>query len=165
MRVILLRGISGSGKSTLANKLALETPNTVICTADDYFMVDGAYKFDRNKLGEAHQACYQKFFVEITKGTDLVIVANTNTTTKELVNYVGICEDAGVPFEIITVNCPVEVAIQRNAHSVPKKTILRQYDNLIRVQFPKSWPVRTIDLGAIETIDFDSDPMYKHFKE
>jgi len=164
MKVVLLRGLSGSGKSTYANKLALETPNTVICTADDYFMKDGVYKFDRNKLGEAHQACYQKFFVEITKGTDLIIVANTNTTTKELVNYVGICEDAGVPFEIITISCPLELAIQRNIHSVPKKTIVRQYDNLIRAKFPSNWAHKTIEVVESKTVlDFDNDPEYKRF--
>jgi adenylate kinase family enzyme len=49
-----MRGIPGSGKSTTAKKLAGETGK--IHSTDNYFMVDGEYKFDPSKIREYHEA-------------------------------------------------------------------------------------------------------------
>ena len=59
MKLLLVRGLPGSGKSTLAKNLIgyyfhVET--------DQFWMEDGEYKFDANRLGEAH-ACVQHVLV------------------------------------------------------------------------------------------------------
>ena len=51
-KLFLVRGISGSGKTTFAKELG-----GVHFETDNYFMVDGEYKFDGTKLKEAHQWC------------------------------------------------------------------------------------------------------------
>lgn len=54
--LILARGTPGSGKTTFA--LLIKSLNNcvqIFCT-DDYFMVDGEYKFDAEKLPEHHKA-------------------------------------------------------------------------------------------------------------
>lgn len=53
----LIRGISGSGKSTLANSLSEKT-GSIHVEADQFFILNGEYKFDRSKLSEAHEKCY-----------------------------------------------------------------------------------------------------------
>ena len=81
---IILRGCPGSGKSAFAKTIANE--NTIICCADDYFMVNGEYKFDGSKIKAAHQACKDKFADAIKNGYS-VIVANTNIQEWEFQHY------------------------------------------------------------------------------
>ena len=58
-----MRGIPGSGKSTTAKKIAGETGK--IHSTDNYFMVDGEYRFDPKKLKENHEANYNAFCEDI----------------------------------------------------------------------------------------------------
>ena len=54
--LILARGTPGSGKTTFARLIeSLNNCVDIFCT-DDYFMVDGEYKFDAEKLPEHHKA-------------------------------------------------------------------------------------------------------------
>lgn len=85
--ILLLRHISGAGSSTFANYLKDLYPSCVICSADDYFIVDGEYKFDASKLGKAHSGCQEKFSKAVDNGEKLIIVANTLTTQKEFSLY------------------------------------------------------------------------------
>ena len=48
----LVRGVPGAGKSTFAKNLGCTHFET-----DEFFMVDGEYKFDPSKLKEAHAWC------------------------------------------------------------------------------------------------------------
>ena len=72
--LFLLRGLPGSGKSTLAKSLVGEH-----FEADMYFVRDGEYKFDANKLSNAHKWC--KISVEecMNLRYNRVIVSNTFT--------------------------------------------------------------------------------------
>lgn len=88
--VIILRGVSGCGKSALASAIADE--NTVICCADDFFMVNGEYRFNANALGYAHKVCREKFESAVEAGVNRIIVANTNTTEKEFNVYKDFAE-------------------------------------------------------------------------
>jgi len=83
---VIVRGVSGSGKSNLANVLS-DYYNAEICSADDYFMVDGVYKFDFSKIGAAHQYCYDKA-EQMIKDHQSVIIDNTNCTISEMKKYV-----------------------------------------------------------------------------
>jgi len=59
--MFLLRGLPGSGKSTLVGQLGRVYPESVRCSADDFFLSSqGGYHFDRNLLKEAHADCQQK---------------------------------------------------------------------------------------------------------
>ena len=50
--LIIIRGLPGAGKSTLAKSLG-----GINIEADQYFMVDGEYKFDSSKIKLAHNYC------------------------------------------------------------------------------------------------------------
>lgn len=89
----IVRGVSGSGKSTLSKSLA-EKYSAVICSADDFHMVDGEYKFDYRKLAQAHEECYQKFCEAVFAG-DNVIIDNTNTTEAQYQKYLDWAKNNG----------------------------------------------------------------------
>jgi predicted kinase len=86
----LLRGIPGSGKSTLASMLRLNWASQGFVSshyeADQYFMENGVYVFDRQKLRQAHSWCQQSTIDALARG-EHVIVSNTFTTLKELKPY------------------------------------------------------------------------------
>lgn len=53
--LVIVRGAPGSGKSTFAKN---QFPNHKVFATDDFFMVDGVYKYDKTKIGENHQKCF-----------------------------------------------------------------------------------------------------------
>jgi uridine kinase len=86
-QVIILRGLPGSGKSTLAKSLLAMSSNCVICSADDYFMVNGVYKYNRNEIEDAHKHCFELFCESIMRDVATIIVDNTNTQAWEFSAY------------------------------------------------------------------------------
>lgn len=79
---IILRGFPGSGKTMAAQELCDEfrilfNTESVIVSADDYWMKDGKYCFDVSKLFLAHLACFENFTKAVRSGKN-VIVDNTN---------------------------------------------------------------------------------------
>lgn len=121
--LILLRGLPGSGKSTLA-ELFLSNPADV-CSADNFFMKGGKYEFDANLLGKAHEYCQTACRLKMAKGDDVVVVANTSTTERELKPYYDLAK---------TFNYRVASVIVENRHggvnihNVPDEAIQRMKD-------------------------------------
>ena len=120
--LFIVRGLPGSGKSTLAEKLA---PGMAFA-ADDYFMVDGVYRFDPLKLSEAHSECQKAVASNLAHGS--VAVANTFTTSWEAKPYFDMAERSGA--RVVVVDCfdggmTDEVLAEKNAHGVPIDAIQR----------------------------------------
>ena len=83
--LVLVRGVSGSGKSTFV--AALWDVSTIIrWSTDNFFMVDGEYKFDPALLGENHQKCQdaveRSMKLKVNDPYDCVIMVD-NTFTKQ----------------------------------------------------------------------------------
>jgi predicted kinase len=95
-KLILIRGLPGSGKSTMAKALGIYHFET-----DQYFMVDGMYKFDAEKLNEAHGACLHHTRIAMSARVDIV-VSNTFTQLWELQPYLDIAHSKSYEVEIIT---------------------------------------------------------------
>lgn len=86
---VLLRGLPGSGKSYLARRLIEETlkdhqdPKNHIISTDNYFYNKrGEYRFDPQRLPEAHDAAQKLFTQCACKGYSPLIVDNTNIKVK-----------------------------------------------------------------------------------
>ena len=125
MKLIIMRGISGSGKSTYVRE---NFPEAVVCSADDYFMVDGEYIFDPAGLGEAHTECFEKCLSSVTDDEAVVVVDNTNTQRAEFTPYVMLGRQAGYDIQIVHIAVDVDIAAERNTHGVPADAVRRQHD-------------------------------------
>lgn len=121
-RLVVYRGLPGSGKSTSAKKLQeslIQQGETVAYYEADMYWIgeDGQYHFDPNRLGDAHAWCRNKVR-EALRNCNVVIVANTNLTKKEmdLWQQIAISENAKMEaFHMKT--------MFGNIHGVPEETI------------------------------------------
>lgn len=143
-RVMILRGISGSGKTTFQKKHCDFSCRVV--SADDWFMLGGAYRFDPTELGNAHGHCLRRFIRAMGDRAD-VVVDNTNTTLVEIAPYISIAmayEDASI--EVVELMCDVETAAARNTHGVPLVGVQRMQENLRKsgAEWPMFWPKRKL---------------------
>ncbi len=156
-KVKILRGVPGCGKSTYVKELKIEwiecpppdveTRDFAVVSADNFFVgPDGVYRFDPKMLGRAHAQCLQNFTWFITAkegmGIDdlLLVVDNTNTSVREMSTYVDLCKAYGIPFEIVTIDTPPDIAAHRNTHGVPVEKVHQMYRRMIDAQIPKDWP-------------------------
>lgn len=117
----LIRGIPGSGKSTLARLFLHSDIVDIVVEADQYFMVDGEYKFDPNKLASAHEWCFNTTVAQLEVGSN-VAVSNTFTTESELYRYLRYAEDHGVTVVSLIVE---NRHGNSSVHNVPEQTLKR----------------------------------------
>lgn len=125
--VYILRSVPGAGKSTLANDLAIGFGD-IICCADDYHMIDGEYIWCAENGYYAHRQCYKKFETLITEGSDRIIVANTNTSNKDIKKYIQLAELNGyIVFSLVVENRHGG----KNIHDVSDETLDKMEANII----------------------------------
>ena len=123
-RAIILRGVSGSGKSTKARELVGESG--MIHSTDDFFMRDGKYVFNPEKLPLYHDLNFKAFQASLVLGVNPIVVDNTNTRKWEYKKYQDAAAEAGYQVEVISIPHPdPKVAAQRNTHGVPEEVIRR----------------------------------------
>lgn len=134
-----MRGIPGSGKSTQAREIAhaalkMGANGVVICSTDDFFMIDGKYVFDHEKLGTNHAKNREKVVGLMRHSIDVIIVDNTNIKRRDFETYVGYGSVHGYEIEEIvvgekpmTVNLDafIKTCHARNKHGVPLEAIDR----------------------------------------
>jgi hypothetical protein len=131
--VLVLRAASSAGKTTFANLLKRLHPNACICTADDYMYEiqdDGSslYVFKPEKLGRAHVKCQEKFKWALDNALELVIVANTNTSSREWKFYEDYAKSKGAKTTFLVLEKRHENV---NDHAVPH-IVLQQQASRIR---------------------------------
>lgn len=113
----IVRGIPGSGKSTFAKTLGGTHFET-----DEFFMVDGEYKFDPTKLKEAHRWCQDSvntaMILNHTAGlNNVIVVTNTFTQEWEMEPYFQMADTYGYKvFSVIVENRHGGI----NTHGVPE---------------------------------------------
>lgn len=113
--LFLLRGLPGAGKSTLAATIG--GPNF---EADMFFMENGSYNFDVNKLKDAHNWCRHSVMDAMKAGEPKVIVSNTFTKEWEMEAYYLLAEELGYTvFSLIVENRHNG----ENTHGVPTDTL------------------------------------------
>lgn len=103
-KVIILRGITGSGKSSLA-KLMSSIESSTVCSADDYFVNDGEYKFNKDKLDLAHSNCFKLFCNAIDNKINTIIIDNTNSRLSEYKKYIDFSKLRGYVPIVIEIYC------------------------------------------------------------
>jgi len=134
----IMRGLSGSGKSTLANELG---KNGVVVSSDNYFMEEGVYKFDPDKLRAAHTSAQNQVEKAMQQGISPIVADNTNVRAWEMKPMVLLAIKYGYKVEVKEPNTPwklnpVELA-KRNKHGVPQDVIekkLQQWDKDVSLE-------------------------------
>lgn len=58
--MIIMRGVPGSGKTTIVKYLVEKFETNCVCSADNYFMRNGTYVYERSKIKHAHEYCQRK---------------------------------------------------------------------------------------------------------
>lgn len=112
----IVRGIPGSGKTTFAKTLG-----GVHFEADQYFMVDGEYRFDVTKLKDAHKWCQGQvsnaMLLNYTANmNNTIVVSNTFTQEWEMEPYIEMAKEWGYTvFTIVVENRHGG----KNVHGVP----------------------------------------------
>jgi len=139
--VYIMQGAPGSGKSTTVKSLKNifgKEQDTVICSADDFHIKHGEYRFDIKKAGIAHLECQFKFRQALLDKRSLVIVDNTNTTYQSVSVYYDMFRhyiEAGQgEFKIARPKTPWyfdpnELA-KRNVHNVDLTTVTNMVNNI-----------------------------------
>jgi len=110
--VVLIRGVPGSGKTT---KARTEYADYQLVEADMFFERDGHYKYDPNKIKDAHKWCQDTAEQWLEMGYD-VVVANTFTRVWEMQPYL----DMGYPVTVIEAT-----GNYANVHGVPQEVVNR----------------------------------------
>lgn len=130
--MVILRGLSGSGKSKLAEIIKEENNNTVIVSADNYFFNEaGEYKYDSQKLDDAHQFSYRTAKMCIRNLCKTIVIDNTNSTLKEYKNYIQLGESNDYKIIILEIECSNKtdaiIMGKRNTHHKNIKATLSMY--------------------------------------
>lgn len=138
----IIRGLPGTGKSTLGKTLAPDAS----FAADDYFMVDGEYKFDPTKLGEAHAQCQATVRKALKEKKDIVeskalvrwkthrgvSVCNTFSQRWEFQPYLEMAKEIGgiriFLIDLFDNNASLDELFERNVHNVPRHVFKNMYD-------------------------------------
>jgi uridine kinase len=134
--VIFLRGISGSGKTTISNILVdlLGPEKAISFSADNYFTIDGVYKFDFQKISEAHKDCVNSMETALKSPTvHYIIMDNTHTQLWHLHNAENIANQYGAKLYYLDIDVPnkehFSLCLKRQRHNVPEDILLQQWMN------------------------------------
>jgi len=122
--LIILRGLQGSGKSTVAKLFGTKA----ICSADDYFMRGGVYKWYGAGLYKAHMWCIRKCKRFMKKQAPAIVIDNTNVKGRDLKPHADLARQFGYKVHsIIVENRHGGV----NTHDVNENTIEKLRNQLI----------------------------------
>lgn len=138
--LVLLRGLPGSGKTTLARELKGRTG--VILSTDDFFRdKHGKYKYEANKLSNAHQWNKHRARQRLKEGKTPIIIDNTNIEIWEMKPYIKLALQFGYEVDIIDPDTPWRLnpkeLAKRNIHGVPKSKIVEmkgRYKSDVKVE-------------------------------
>lgn len=120
----IMRGLPGSGKSSLAETLG---EGGIVLSTDDFFMVEGEYKYDPDMIGYAHTWNQGRADQAIKAGTSPIVIDNTNVAGWQAKTYVEKATASGYRVEVREPNTSwkfnAEELAEKNTHGVPLDVI------------------------------------------
>lgn len=129
--MVIYAGLPGGGKSTAAAQMKegaqILGQTCVICSTDDFFVVDGVYTFNPGKLFQNHLANQRKARQACVDDVNVVVIDNTNILAKHREAYENIAAEFGYKVETVVVGQFTEefakICAERNKHGVPLASI------------------------------------------
>lgn len=119
----VIRGLPGSGKTTFAEHLVSAGLIKRYWEADQFFVVDGVYRFDPKRLGDAHNWCKAQVEADLDAGVD-VAVSNTFVRHWEFQPYVDMADCRGVIRFVVAMH-----GGYGSVHDVPEEVLCRMRRN------------------------------------
>lgn len=131
--IICLRGLPGMGKTTLANMIVMDRKDSVIVSADHFFVEqnpDGDYRWSADLLPKVHEACFEEFKKAINDSRiNTIVIDNVNYLREHFARYHRIAKACGAKWlEIHVGSLDPEASMERNIHGVPAATIKNMVD-------------------------------------
>ena len=133
--MFLMRGLPGSGKSTLVNAIKSvyaknATGDFLVCSADNFFMIDGSYTFDASRLSDAHQDCQDRMKDAVISRLRTIVIDNTNVMYWEMKPYIQMANQEGYIVILVEPKTPwrlnVEILAQKNSHGVAREVLQKR---------------------------------------
>ena len=106
----------------------------MVCSADDWHMVNGEYKWHPDKVHFAHTQCQELARTAAASRTELILIDNTSLTERECRPYLDIANDHDYIVWLVEApnnDLPAEELFKRNVHGVPLATIERMKTKFI----------------------------------
>jgi len=122
----IMRGLPGSGKSTLAQHILkqYEQSHVAVCCADDFRVnAEGKYEWSKEMLGMTHQKCQQEAQKHCKRGTNVVLIDNTNIKKSDFDYYLKLSHQHHYKVVIIEMDERNANVLKRNHHNVPIETL------------------------------------------
>ncbi|MEK9731142.1 MAG: AAA family ATPase [Candidatus Poseidoniales archaeon] len=115
LTLLLLRGPSCSGKSSfIEHELRHIAPKSVYST-DDFFLIDGEYIFDKNRLPQYHEMNVRRCLTSMESLEPFIIIDNTHLQIWEMCPYVQAALKHGYHIQIQSMpKLPLEILLKRN---------------------------------------------------
>ncbi|XP_042869364.1 2',3'-cyclic-nucleotide 3'-phosphodiesterase-like isoform X2 [Penaeus japonicus] len=152
--MFIMKGLPGSGKSTIVKSIQSVYKDSVVCSADFYFMRSGKYKFRADKLKQAHQACQNKATASASRGMNVIIIDNTNVRNWEMKFYLHLASEYLYVPVIVEPQTPwcrdAHELAERNSHGVEKSIIeqkVKSYQEVLPLYF--GWFLNEADSHSI----------------
>lgn len=166
--VVILVGPSGCGKSTFASCIQTECNiadvDSVVCSADDFRMVNGEYVHDPSQHLHVHGRCKALFLESLADRVPVIIVDNTNTKLDHMMFYVDNAFMRGYPTEVVMFEeRNTTLLAERNSHGTPISELIRQSNEIGDInkraqEIMKRWPEVRVSVKK-------SDGMMKRVKK
>ena len=120
----IMRGLPGSGKSSVARELG---KGGAILSTDDFFMIEGEYKYDPSMIGYAHTWNQGRADQAIKAGVSPIVIDNTNVAGWQAKPYVERAVANGYRVEVkeptTSWKFNAEELAEKNTHEVPLDVI------------------------------------------
>ena len=115
-KLYIIRGLPGSGKTKLAQELV-----NLVYEADMFFMKDGIYQFNKDKISNAHDWCREQVKNAMRDGAPRIAVSNTFVRRWEMQVYY----EMAVLYDYQVTEITLTGRLFKNVHGVPDEVIER----------------------------------------
>lgn len=150
-QIVIVRGLPGSGKSSVVRQAYgnaaeacyakmdvsdVKNHNSVVVSADHFFMRYGTYVYDVREIGVAHMMCRKYAIAAMMAGVETIVVDNTSVQNHEWAEYSDLANMIG-GYETLLIDLfdsgmsDAELA-KRCVHGVPVDKIGRMRDRYER---------------------------------